>query len=321
MAVQMVNHKICPCVLGICLVLSASLPCRAMAPRPVPPPVPMELVRAAHEPEAGALAIEWIVPNVEAVGPLDRLELLILDAKGDAVFGALQNLSDRCDPVPPGAFGVVLDPTREDRSIQNVASAGQNGQWDQEAPGGTLLQQSVSGVVGGNLGIAFWIRPKDWSPGRHLIAVRAVRKKSAPEPWRNLATLDLADDGQTVISNWGIVKPVFQVVGADAPTSLESLGSVTLIRYEKRPQEDGVVVKRWEGDDSGDFKHIELNRRELNAADLPEGIIALQPGFYRFKHLSASGNPPSGFYGESSIFEVRPKAETLEIQIQLFPAI
>ena len=195
MAVQMVIHTICPRALGICLVLSASLPCRAMAPRPVPPPVPMELVRAAHEPEAGALAIEWIVPNVEAVGPLDRLELLILNAKGDAVFGALQNLSDRCDPVPPGAFGVVLDPTREDRSIQNVASAGQNGQWDQETPHGTLLQQSVSGIHAGTLGIAFWIVPKNWKPGTYLIAARAIRKNHPPEPWRNLATCDVPGDG------------------------------------------------------------------------------------------------------------------------------
>jgi len=30
-----------------------------------------------------------------------------------AVFGAPQNLSDRSDPIPPGTFGVVLDPTSE----------------------------------------------------------------------------------------------------------------------------------------------------------------------------------------------------------------
>jgi hypothetical protein len=249
------------------------------------------------------------------------MELLILDPEAKPVFGAMQVLGNDCDPVPPGAFGVVLDPASEDRSIKNVASAGQNGQWDQEAPGGTLLQQSVSGVVGANLGISFWITPKDWSPGRHLILARAVRKRQRPEPWRTLATLDMADDGQTVISSWGIVKPIFQVAGVDAPASLEDLGSVTLIRYEKRPQDEGVVVKRWAGDVSGDFKHVEFNRRELNAADLPEGLLSLQPGFYQFKHNSVSGQPPSGFYGESPVFEIRTGDQPIEVEVQLHPAI
>lgn len=304
-----------------CLWLALAGMSEAMSPRPKPPPVPMQFVRAESEPESNAIAIEWIVPNVKAVGPLNRLELLIIAPDATPVFGAMQVLGNDCDPVPPGAFGVILDPANEDRSIKNVASAGQNGQWDQEAPGGTLLKQSVSGVVGGNLGIAFWIVPKNWDPGRHLILARAVRKRGRPEPWRNLATLDLADDGITVISNWGTVKPVFQVVGVDAPMSLEDLGSVTLIRYERRAQAKGVQVQRWEGDTAGQYQYVELNRRELSSADLPEGILSLQPGFYRFKHNSVSGQPPSGFYGESPVFEVQPDKKAVEIQVQLYPAI
>jgi len=304
-----------------CLWLALTGVGHGMASRALAPPVPIRFVRAASEPEATAIAIEWVVPETKSVGPLDRLELLILDPDAKPLFGAMQVLGNDCDPVPPGAFGVVLDPANEDRSIRNVASAGQNGQWDQEAPNGVLLQQSVSGVVGGNLGIAFWIRPKGWSPGRHLILARAVRERSAPEPWRNLATLDLADDGKTVISRWGLVKPVFRVVGTDSPASLVTLGSVTLIRYEKQPQPEGVAVKRWKGDTAGEFKYVELDRRELNAADMPEGILSLQPGFYRFKHNSVSGQPPTGFYGESPVFEVPSEGGPLEIQVQLFPAI
>jgi hypothetical protein len=317
----MAKNMVVRCFMGAGIVVAWVGSAHAMASRPVPSPVPMNFVRAASEPEADAIVIEWVVPNVKAVGPLDRMELLILDPEARPVFGALQVLGNNCDPVPPGAFGVILDPAGDDRSIKNVASAGQNGQWDQEAHGGTLLQQSVSGVVGGNLGISFWIRPKNWSPGRHLILARAVRKRGRPEPWRTLATLDMADDGKTVISSWGIVKPIFHVAGADAPTALEDLGSVTLIRYEKKPQDEGIVVKRWTGDTSGEFKQVELNRRELNAADLPEGILSLQPGFYQFKHNSVSGKPPSGFYGESPVFEVRPENEPVEIHIQLYPAI
>jgi hypothetical protein len=281
----------------------------------------MRFVRAESEPEANAIAIEWLVPDADAVGPLNRLELLIIGPDATPVFGAMQVLGNDCDPVPPGAFGVILDPASEDRSIKNVASAGQNGQWDQEAPGGTLLKQSVSGVVGGNLGIAFWITPKEWKPGRHLILARAVRKRARPEPWRNLATLDLADDGITVISRWGIVKPVFQIAGVETPASLEDLGSITLIRYERREQAKGVQIQRWEGDTANQYQYVELNRCELNSADLPEGIISLQPGFYQFKHNSVSGQTPSGFYGESPVFEIEPEKEAVQIQVQLYPAI
>lgn len=318
---EMVKNTITRYFFGAGLVVAMVGLAHGMASRPAPTPVPMKFVRAASEPEAAAIAIEWVVPRIDTVGPLDRLELLILDPDAKPLFGAMQVLGDNCDPVPPGAFGVILDPAKDDRSIRNVASAGQNGQWDQATTNGTLLKQSVSGVVGGNLGIAFWIVPKQWKPGRHLILARAVRKKSKPEQWRNLATLDLADDGKTVISNWGIVRPVFHVVGADAPMSMEDLGSVTLIRYERREQSKGTTVQRWKGDTASRDQYVEIDRRELNSADLPEGILSLQSGVYQFKHNSVSGRPPSGYYGESPVFEIKPEQKAVEIHVQLYPAI
>lgn len=318
----MVMHLIHRCCLGVSLSIALVGRVDAMAPRPVPPPVPMEFVRAAYEPEAAAIAIEWIVPRVEAVGPLDRLELLILNAKGAAVFGALQNLSDRCDPIPPGAFGVALDPAIDDRSIQNVASAGQNGQWDQEAPGGTLLKQSVSEVSGGNLGIAFWIAPKNWKPDRYLIAVRAVRKNSRPEPWRHLATCDIPREVAGIsAAGRRQVKPLFRHAGSGGPMPAEHIRHVTLIRYEKLPQDEGVVMKRWAGDTGGDFKYVEIEKRTLGPTEFLEGRLQLEPGLYQFKHNSVSGKPPSGFYGQSDLFEVRPGAGLMEVQVNLNAAL
>lgn len=311
---------LCLLTTGVLLGLAGST--HAMAPRPTPPPVPMEFVRAAYEPDAGAIAIEWVIPRMNAVGPLDRLEMMMINAKGNAVFGALQNLGDRCDPVPPGAFGVVLDPTSDNRSIKNVASAGQNGQWDQEAPGGILLKQSVSGVAGGNLGIAFWIVPKDWNPDRYLIAVRAIRKNSRPEPWRNLATFDFSGDGVTaVVTSRCRVKPVFVQVSGEEPMPLDHVNSAILIRYERQPQNKGVEIKRWPGDTSGQHKYVEKETRKLKLSDFPDGVISLEPGFYRFRHNSVSGQPPSGFHGESPVFEIKPGQEAIEVRVPLNPAI
>lgn len=306
--------------LGTWLLVGAAGMAQGMA-RPPAQPVPMRFVRAETDPETGAIVIEWLVPDAEVGGALDRVEILILNPQAEPVFGAMQVLGNDCDPVPPGAFGVVLDPASADRSIKNVASAGQGGQWDQEAPGGVLLEQSVSGVAHGNLGIAFYIRPQGWSAGRHLILARAVRKQAQPEPWRNLATLDLADDGVTVISEWYPVKPILRVVGQEEAVTLDDLGSVTLVSYEKRPQEPGVQVQRWAGDPASQHQMVEIFRRELAAADLSDGLLSLPSGFYQFKHNSVSGQPPAGYYGESPIFEVGPAEEVIKVEVELFPAI
>jgi hypothetical protein len=306
----------------ICLWLFLAGPSHAMAPPPPAPPVPMECVGAAFEPDCAAIVIELTVPNAAAVGALDRIEILIIDAKARALFGALQNLSDRCAPVPPGAFGVVIDPASEDRSIRNVASAGQNGQWDQEAPGGVLLKESAGGLTGGKLGIAFRIAPKGWASGRYLVAARAVRKKSRPEPWRHLATFEYAGNGtQNTPSPQGRVKPVFKVAGADVAMPMEHIGSVILVEYDRREQAKGVTSQRWPGDKSGRYQFVELNRRQLKPSDLPGDTLLLGPGFYQFKHNSVSGQPPSEFYGESAIFEIRAGEETIEIHVPLYQAI
>ncbi len=142
-----------------------------------------------------------------------------------------------------------------------------------------------------------------------------------PESWRNLATFDRANDGVTVISSRGIVKPVFQLVGEETPVPLEHLGSVTLIRYERRTAAEGTTVQRWEGDVAGQFQYVEIERRELNVADFTDGTLSLEPGWYRFKHLSVSGQPPTGYYGESGVFGIEPTEEIFEVVVSLFPAI
>lgn len=42
---------------------------------------------------------------------------------------------------------------------------------------------------------------------------------------------------------------------------------------------------------------------------------------YQFNHNSVYGQPPSGFYGESNFFEVKPGQENLEVQVPLNAAI
>jgi len=80
-------------------------------------------------------------------------------------------------------------------------------------------------------------------------------------------------------------------------------------------------MKRWAGDTSGDFKTVEIERRELKLSDLSDGQVLLKPGLYQFKHNSVSGMPPSGFYGQSRFFTIKPGQKTLEVPVRLNAAI
>ncbi len=310
------------CFLTTVLLLSLASSTHAMAARKAPPLAGMQFVRANYEPNAAAIVIEWVVPSIDALGPLARIELLILDAHGKPVFGVLQNRSARCNPIPPDTFGVIVDPASDDRSIKNVASAGFNVQWNQASPYGILLKQSAAGVIGGNLGISVWIAPRDWNPGRYVIKTRAVTRDHSPAPWQELAEFDYTGAGvEKVTESRCLVKPIFFNVSHQSVMPFDHVGSVVLIRYERQKQDKGVVVKRWPDDASSQYKYVEKERQELKLRDLSGGFMSLVPGIYQFKHNSVHEQPPSGFYGESNFFEIKTGEETVEVQILLNPAI
>jgi hypothetical protein len=123
------------------------------------------------------------------------------------------------------------------------------------------------------------------------------------------------------MENICLVKPVFIHACNREPIPLDHVGSVTLIRYEQQPQDKGVTMKRWAGDTSGQYKYVEKEKRKLKLSDFPDGVIPLEPVLYQFNHNSVYGQPPSGFYGKSNFFEIKPGEEIIDVQILLNPAI
>lgn len=318
---QMLRIKISRCFLFTSLLLGLAGSGHSMS-RPPTKPVQMEFVRVVYEKNAGAIITEWIVPNIDAIKGLGRIELLISQADNGAKFGVMLNRSDRCNPIPPGNFGVIIDPDSDDRSIKNVSSTGGHGRFDHTSPNGTLLKQSTSGVVNGNLGISIWVIPQGWNPGRYIIKTRAVQRKHIPASWQKLAEFDYSGAGvENVTQNRCLIKPIFLNVSNQEVIPFEHIRSITLVRYERQKQDEGIVVKRWAGDTSGQYKYVEKEKRKLNLSDFPGGLIPLESGIYQFNHNSVYGQPPSGFYGESNFFEIKPGEETLDVQIPLYMAI
>ena len=293
--------------------------------RPPTEPVLMEFVRVVYEKDAKAIVTEWVVPNINKTKDLSRIELLISDSDKKATFGVMLNYGDRLDPIPPGNFGVIMNPSSDDRSIKNVSSAaGIPGRWDQDSPHGILLKQSSRGVTGGNLGISVWIAPKNWTSGRYSIKTRVVKRKHKPSPWLKLATFVYSgNDVKEVTVSKVLVKPMFIDIGYQKPMALDQVREVTLIRYDRQKQDEGVIMKRWAGDTSGEYKNVEKDKRKLNLDDFPGGLIPLEPGIYQFKHNSVRGSSgmTSGYYGSSNFFEIKVEDEIFEVQVLLYPAI
>ncbi len=286
--------------------------------------IPIEFVRVGYEKGAQAIVTELVIPNIDAVENLSRIELLIYNDKNEAMFGVMLNYGDRLDPIPPGNFGVIIDPTSDDRSIKNVSSAvGLPGRFDHFSPPGTLLKQSARDVIHGNLGISIWIVPQDWAFGKYTIKTRAVKWKHLPSPWQVLATFDYSEKNVSqLIQNSPLVKPVFFILPWNRNSRPDDhIDSVTLIRYEKQPQDEGVIVKRWAGDTASQYKYVEKEKRALKLIDFSIGLIPVGPGIYQLKHSSVNGQPPSGFYGQSNFFEIKADDEIVEVQIPLYPAI
>ncbi len=68
--------------------------------RPPTKPVLMEFIRVGYEKDVEAIVVELVVPDIDAIEDLSRIELLICHADGEAQFGLLQVRGDYCDPVP-----------------------------------------------------------------------------------------------------------------------------------------------------------------------------------------------------------------------------
>ena len=119
----------------------------------------------------------------------------------------------------------------------------------------------------------------------------------------------------------GMVKLIFIDIRSEKPMPLDIINNVTLIRFAEEPQDPGVEIKRWEGDTSGQYKYVELERRDIVSSDLSNGTMLLETGIYQIKHNSVFGQPPSGYYGNSQFFEIKVGDKLREIRIVIYPAI
>lgn len=104
---HMVNSKASRWFLVIGLLLGlAGFGCEM--DQPPSEPVLMEFVRVGYEKDAGAIVVELVIPDIDAIKDLSCIELLICHTNNEAKFGVMLNRSDFPNgviPLEPGHIG------------------------------------------------------------------------------------------------------------------------------------------------------------------------------------------------------------------------
>ena len=147
----------------------------------------IELVSWAWVEEVEAIMVVTTVEEADPFRTHGRLELSWLDAEGGELYRALYNTSQRANPVPPEAFGVL---NLQDNSVE---SAGIEAYMEVSLGGFTLLTDSCTDRQDGLLSVAWVIRPPSSLTGPVEIRARVLPNRQDSSEWATLGTLETVD--------------------------------------------------------------------------------------------------------------------------------
>jgi hypothetical protein len=132
-----------------------------------------------------------LVTEVEEADPWrthGRLELSWIGSAGVEIYRALYNTSQRANPVPPEAFGIL------NLGDGSVESAGIDGYMEVESGGFTFLTESAAARMDGVLSVTWVVRPPETLGGLVSLRARVLPKRGDSAPWVGIGSL-VSKDG------------------------------------------------------------------------------------------------------------------------------
>ncbi len=139
--------------------------------------------------DEGALMLVTSIPEARAYRTHGRVELSLAEEPGREVFRAMYNASQRANPVPPEAFG-VLDPA--DGSFE---SAGIEAEWEVARNGFALTPDSVSVRRDGRLAVNWVIRLPGSLDTPIAVRARVLPRGRDEAPWVPLGEIERRNGG------------------------------------------------------------------------------------------------------------------------------
>jgi len=159
-----------------------------------------ELLEVRKAGAADPLTLHMRVEERAFFRSVQRLELMLVAENGEVMFYGLHCHTDRLDPVPPAAFGVIRLATGDGALPGEVMSAGMNALQDVDYAHGVLLEETDVVQGEGSIDLQWVLQPRDWPGGKYQVLTRVRRPRSPMGPWLRLGAFLLQSDGSV---EWG----------------------------------------------------------------------------------------------------------------------
>lgn len=258
-----------------------------------------------RDPDIDALRIPMMVAEPKPFKSLNYVEVSIRDEAETERFRARLNRSSRPNPVPPGAFGFYPVDGAANAKPAEMISAGVNALHEVAGRHATLLQATEATETNGMLDIMWVVRPNNWPTGVYRLFGKAVAGGRRDGSWVHLASFQLGSDGipSVMFARQCNVTPILVDGATGRAISTQVIGTIKIVRLGHKRDGDEMT-----------------GEREVSLSGLAEATLVLEPGFYRLEHDSVDGTPPTGFYGESQVFQAR-EGESMDVNLIIHPAI
>jgi hypothetical protein len=247
------------------------------------------------------LTIDMRVQEKEAYESLKRVEVSIHNAQGKEFFRAMNNRMDHPAPVPPNAFGLYPVGEKEIMTDRDIKDAGHEAAIPVKSQYGYLLDGCKTHWKKGIVTIHWLIVPEHWNcpDGGCTVYVKIVTAQGNDAPWQKCSTFVYPRHQASLKPSK--VKPM--VCSRKDKNNCFMPKKITLVTLSKQKRQG--VLKRWAGDTAYEYEYKETERKVIDMTKKVDHSLTLKPGYYQILYNDVSGEPPSGFYGKSEVFEVK----------------
>jgi len=246
------------------------------------------------------LTIDMKIKEKEAYGSLKCIEISIRNSEGKEYFRAMNNRMSHPAPIPPNAFGIYPVGEKERLSLRDVKSAGMEAAIPVKGRYGYLLLGCNTHWKNGVVTIHWQIVPEHWNclDGNCSIYVKIITAKKDDATWQKCSTFAYPHHQASLGPSK--VKPI--ICSKKDESNRFSPNKITLVTLFKQKRQG--VLKCWTGDTAYEYEYQEIEREIVDMMKKTDHTITLEPGFYQIPYDNVGGEPPSGLYEESEVFEV-----------------
>ena len=253
------------------------------------------------DPSKNILTVDMEIKEKEAYASLKRVEISMRDSQAKEYFRAMNNRMPYPAPFPPNVFGVYPVGEKDTLTDQDIKGAGHEAAIPVQSKYGNLVKGCHTSWEKGILTVHWQIHPVNW---KFSDGMGVVMAKIVPADVKNAAWISCGSfryPSVKIHSKRATITPQFHDRYSHQKIKEGTFSTVMLVKLKRVPT-TGVIIQK-KRDTPEKYRYVEVSRKVVDLGQ--NRSLLLDSGFYRFEYNDVSGDPPSGFYGKSDVFEVK----------------